>query len=301
MHAKAYIVERDHRAQVFIGSANATGAAWSGNTEFMVELSAKRSVMGVEAALSEKDGGFGTVLRRYGDLPTDQPAEPTLQALLDRALVDIAAVPLRAVAEDRGNETWIERVSSVDTYPVHLPHGASLTLRLLTDKVLAAVAPGTSADAAWDGLDAEDITPFLVAELAVGSTRAQCVVMATLDGAPDDRLDRLIARHVGSPDAFLRFVLLLLQLGSDDSTDLSMLFGDGAGGGARSFLGTDSRGLLEPLVTALADHPETLEEIDRLVARLAATEEGRARLPAGWMDLWPAILAARDQVAEDLP
>lgn len=300
LHAKTYIVERGHRAQVFIGSANATGAAWSGNTEFMVELSARRSVMGVDAALSEKDGGFGTVLRPYASTPSDEPDEPTLQALLERALIDIAAVPLQAVAEECGDDQWLERVASIAPFPSPLPDDATLTLRLLTTDHRVEIPAGSTADATWRVLRSDEITPFLVAELAAGSTKASCVVMSTLDGAPQDRLDRLIAKHVGSPEAFMRFVLLLLALGNDDSTDLSMMFGAG-GTNARPFLGMGSRGLLEPLVSTLADHPETLLEIDRLVDRLSATDDGLERLPTGWMELWPAILEALDQVTEDSP
>ena len=47
LHAKVTVVERDHRAHVFIGSANATSAAFGGNVEFAVELTGGHSKLGV--------------------------------------------------------------------------------------------------------------------------------------------------------------------------------------------------------------------------------------------------------------
>ena len=56
-------------------------------------------------------------------------------------------------------------------------------------------------------------------------------------------------------------------------------------------LGSDA--LLEPLMRTLSRNPERLDEIDRLVAELTRTAEGRELLPDGWLGLWTAVTAAR--------
>ena len=60
-------------------------------------------------------------------------------------------------------------------------------------------------------------------------------------------------------------------------------------------MGSDA--LLEPLMRTLARNPKRLDEIGRLVAELAKTEEGKTLLPEGWLDVWAAVEAARPQRA----
>ncbi len=49
LHAKLYVAERSKRAHVFVGSANATDAAFSGNVEVLCELVGGHSKLGVMA------------------------------------------------------------------------------------------------------------------------------------------------------------------------------------------------------------------------------------------------------------
>ena len=124
--------------------------------------------------------------------------------------------------------------------------------------------------------------------------------MARLSGAPDDRIDRLIARTVGTPDQFLRFVLLILQMRTGGSAEIAAL-GDPsvAGSTGRGGFGLGV-GLLESVVNALADHPEAIDEIDALIERLSATEVGREVLPEELAELWPAVRAAREQARKEI-
>ena len=150
----------------------------------------------------------------------------------------------------------------------------------------------------WSALESEDVTPYLVLELRSGSTRASCVVLADLVGGPVDRVDRLIARQVGGPEAFIRFLMLLLQLGrGDEAAVAALLAGTPNRSASDGFLGGSS-GVLEALAVALAEHPGSLDEIDRLVTRLSATDEGRKVLPEGWEELWAAVTAARVEVGD---
>jgi len=298
LHAKVLIEERGRDAHVLVGSANATGAAWDGNTELMVEVVGPTRRFGVAAALADVDGGFRQVLRSIDPSALDAaPDGPTLQDRLDRALIDVAATAYRAVAVERP-EGWTETVTS--SFEVHsaFPGDAELSLRLLTVGDTAAATPGVPLSGEWSALESEDVTPYLVLELRSGSTRASCVVLADLVGGPVDRVDRLIARQVGGPEAFIRFLMLLLQLGrGDEAAVAALLAGTPNRSASDGFLGGSS-GVLEALAVALAEHPGSLDEIDRLVTRLSATDEGRKVLPEGWEELWAAVTAARVEVGD---
>jgi hypothetical protein len=123
-------------------------------------------------------------------------------------------------------------------------------------------------------------------------------VVAELTGGPEDRIDRLIARQVGGPEEFIRFLMLLLQLGRGDEAAVAAHLAGHHNGSNAGWLQGAGGGLLESLAVALAEQPHSIEEIDRLVQRLAATDDGRAVLPDGWDELWTAVTDARAEVGE---
>jgi hypothetical protein len=90
----------------------------------------------------------------------------------------------------------------------------------------------------------------------------------------------------------MRFLLLLLGIGGD--------LGAGAvaeaGGGAGAWLARSGSGVLELLMTALADRPEQLDDLGRLIDRLQATEQGRSLMPAGFAEMWATLTDARRTV-----
>ncbi len=217
---------------------------------------------------------------------------------LERALITVAEQPLVATAASAlVDDTWSETVSSSVPLPT-LDDGVDLSIRLLSTHDERTPATSRELDETWTGLGAEELTPFVAVTLRAGPPSARIeastIVMATMSGAPDDRLDRLLAAKVGSPEAFLRFLLLLLQGDSDEMlTDLA----DGSGDGTAVF-GLSGDGVLEAVAMALADRPEVLDDVDRLVARLLSTDAGREVLPPGWNELWDQVIVARRMLTE---
>lgn len=298
LHAKVYVVERNRRAHVFIGSLNATENAWTGNDEILVEIVGRPKTFGIDRVLSTSSGGLGSVLMPFIDGATEAPPDDELVRRLERALITVAEQPLVATAASAlVDDTWSETVSSSVPLPT-LDDGVDLSIRLLSTHDERTPATSRELDETWTGLGAEELTPFVAVTLRAGPPSARIeastIVMATMSGAPDDRLDRLLAAKVGSPEAFLRFLLLLLQGDSDEMlTDLA----DGSGDGTAVF-GLSGDGVLEAVAMALADRPEVLDDVDRLVARLLSTDAGREVLPPGWNELWDQVIVARRMLTE---
>lgn len=117
--------------------------------------------------------------------------------------------------------------------------------------------------------------------------------MARLVGDPSDRLDRILARRIGTPEGFVHFLLLLLQLAGRADW-----FPEGQGGGSFGAFssGENGSGLLEAVLAALASTPGAIDDIDRLVKRLTTTEQGRQVLPPGWPEFWPSVVEARSRL-----
>lgn len=306
LHAKVYVVERDNRAHLFIGSANATDAAWGGNDEILVELVGKVGAFGVAATVGH-DGskgadapGFQRILKPHllGDPPAVDP-DADLQRQLKRALRDFASLPLTGTVDLEGSDSAVG-LTITSAQPVPQPPGAAtLSVGLLTvPGAEHRPTVGTPLDHRWQLPGVEEITPFVVLRLSAGSpsrpVEASCVTLARLVGDPADRFDRVLARRLGTPEEFLRFLLLLLQLASGGGEFPAG--GSGLGSFGATGLGADGSGVLESLVQALATQPESIDDVERLVTQLGATDKGRSVFPAGWDELWGSVLAARKQL-----
>ena len=57
-------------------------------------------------------------------------------------------------------------------------------------------------------------------------------------------------------------------------------------------------GVLELVLRALAEKPEALDDLERLVDRLSRTSEGRSLLPPGFGELWAEVVRARELMGE---
>ena len=100
LHAKLVITESKPRASIWIGSANATNAAYSSNVEFLVELEGSVSKCGIDKFLDPKrQTGFAGLLQEYvrtEHFDSEQPEEQ-LAKQFDLLQRTIARLPLRAV------------------------------------------------------------------------------------------------------------------------------------------------------------------------------------------------------------
>ncbi|MGE3617739.1 MAG: phospholipase D family protein, partial [Gemmatimonadales bacterium] len=109
LHAKLYVFDMGWETAVLVGSANATGAAFERNVEFLVELRGKKSKVGIDQVLAQAPGQAGLIdlLSEYSP-----PAEPApldelgqeLEAVVDQTRLVLAKAGLRARvdAEDEG-------------------------------------------------------------------------------------------------------------------------------------------------------------------------------------------------------
>ncbi|MEV1073912.1 phospholipase D family protein [Micromonospora parva] len=287
LHAKVYVVEKGHQARVFLGSANATGAAFDGNVELLVELVGGRAQWGIDALLGPK-AALREILEPY---ERQNAAELDPEADRLRNLVrDLAATPLLATVMPEA-DSYRLRVTSQDTVP-EVP-GVRITAQLHTRRGEATVlASGQPVDAVFTGLALVDITPFIIVSAENGSGREQAVVLATLVGDPLHRLDHVIAQQIDTPEKFLRFLLLMLGLGTDAA---ALVSGGAEAGGAWRTSGT---GIFELLLNALVDRPQQLDDLARLVSRIEASGDGKRLLPPGFTELWQVVTQAQIAMTE---
>jgi hypothetical protein len=284
LHAKLYVVERNRLAHVFLGSPNATEAAFGGNVEVLVELIGGATKLGVGQFLDD-DAPFAGLLEPYGTAGGAEPGpDDEARYALQNLLRALAEVPLTVTVEPQAGD---HRLTITSAAPLDIPAGYRCNVELLTRPGTAAdLDPGAPVQATFDGLPTADITPFLVLRAAtpeglLGGT----AVRAVLVGDPAGRLDEVLARQVDTAEKFLRFLALLLGLSDGGAWAAAAAGADGAGAGWFA----SSAGVFELAVRALADRPDAIADLDQLVSRLMQSEDGQRVLPDGFADLWAVV------------
>ena len=300
LHAKVVVIERARRAHLFIGSANATGAAFGGNIEILVELAWGTAALGIDAVLSD----LGKVLEPCEVMGDHEPSEADeLRRALDDLMRDAALASLEIQATEEGGGTWHLDITSAE--PV-LPAGfvGRGTLELLSRPGFAVTMPtGTRLSDHFSHIPLADLTPFLVLRVELEgptqSVTAATVVRALLVNDPAGRLDAVIARQVDSPTKFLRFLFLLLGLsGGGVPPWFQSTFGNTGDADSHTARSLIELGVFEALTRALATNLGALEDLGRLVERLRTTPEGRDTLPDGFDELWDAVTGAQLSLAK---
>lgn len=289
LHAKAYVSETraPSRAKLTVGSANATGAGWANNIEFLVQIEGPRKEFGVEAIMGAN--GMAEMLLPYVRQPAieDDETLPDLQA----SLTAMAAIDF--VAQVGGErDHWSLLVTTAST--ITLPKAITASVGLLTRQGDAQpVQNEQGVHVTFVDLTTAEVSPFIVLSVRSGEHVATTVIRATLENDPADRLDTVLAAQVDSPEKFLRWLYLLLG----QSSLLLELDGHALNGGTSTLWERLSkRGLFETLVSALADGPTQLLDVSRFVERVRSTEQGKAVLPPGFLEVWDLVNSVRDDL-----
>ena len=282
LHAKVFAFEKEGRARLFLGSANATGAAFNKNVEILVELAGSTAALGIDRLCegTEDEQGLRGLFRPYGG--HDRGDDPDGDTALDQVRRDIARLPFEGFVEESGSEWAVTYRSSrptphLDGVEIHCWPLASVGHR-------RRVAAGEPLEERFE-TSLETISGFLAFELADDEgTLTHFVVPVPLVGVPDHRERFLLRALIGNAERFLRYLLALLDEdpGQMDLLDAVESASDNA---AADGSGAMSLPVLEKLLRTMRRDPARLEGLAPLVSDLAADDA----LPPGFADLWAMI------------
>lgn len=283
LHAKIFAFESGGRARVFLGSANATGAAFDSNVEILVELAGPAAILGIDRLCggSVDEPGLRDLFHRYEGPGTGADGEE--DSLLDGTRRAIARMPFEGLVEESGSGwavTYRSRQPLPDVEGREI-HCWPLALSGNRKRVVG----GEPLRARFE-TTLETISGFLAFEIADGEgTSTRFVVPVALVGVPAHRERQLMRALVGNAERFMRYLLALLEEDADpaDLRDaVDRLTADGAADG-----GPASLPVLEKLLRTMRRDPGKLAGLHPLVTDLAADDA----LPAGFAELWTMIHA----------
>lgn len=300
LHAKVFVGERYRRAAVYIGSANATEAAFERNVEFLVELDGWRTHHGTKAVRTLlQDANLLTPFKPAAEPVPEEPSE-ALQRTLERAAHELASGALRARVEPAGEGRW--RTLLLATRTVDLA-GLKLQARPLSHHTPQQVQLANDPAASFPPTGLSSVTAFfalrLTGRLDDGAEQhLDAAVRLHMEGAPDGRAEAVTAELLSDTDRLLRFILLLLADDGDSDRRLAeleaLLTERTVGGSVGATGGMGGLPLLEPMLRALHRAPERLEEIDRLLADMRTAGAATDRLlPPELEELWATITEVR--------
>ena len=284
LHAKVFAFEQGRRARLFLGSANATGAAFTRNVEILVELEGAIERLGIDRLCDDTpdERGLRSLFVPYtrdGAAPDEDASEEF--GPLDAGRHALARLTFTGDVEET-TTGWAVTYRSSEPVPdiggaeIHCwPLGTPGHRRLVAGGAPLELRFATTVEA---------ISGFLAFEIS-GDEGALTgfVVPVPLRGVPERR-DRLLLRAlVGNAERFLRYLLALLD---EDAALLDVP--DTAPGRAPEATGDGvGRGLpvLEKLLRTMRKDPAKLAALHPLVSDLGADDA----LPAGFAELWATL------------
>ena len=282
LHAKVFAFEDEGRARLFLGSANATGAAFSSNVEILMELVGSIAALGINRLCSGADDerGLSDLFLPYHRQEDDDDGNGP--GSLDSARRAIAQLGFEGFVEESGTG-WAVTYRSRE--PLQAPDGTEIhcwPLASAGNRQRACV--GEPLQARFE-TTVEAISGFLAIELTHEErTPAGFVVPVPLHGVPEHRERFLLSALVGNAERFLRYLLALL---SEDPGEISLLdaiesAGKGEGGGE---FGPVNLPVLERLLRTMRRDPAKLAGLHPLVSDLAEDDA----LPPGFAELWETL------------
>ena len=300
LHAKVFVIERARLAHLFVGSANATDAAFGGNVEFLCEIVGQTAKFGVDTLVGD-DAPLRSMLTPYVASETPEVDQTsTVGRVLEELLIDIAGQVGFCTTVNKQLDGWIPRVMAGSEFP-QTPAGTNVTIAAHNRPAETyELHPGEHIDIRMSPRGIADITPFL--QLTATQTDEgtvidrSTVICSQLEGEPDDRYHEIFARQIDTPEKFMRLLALLMGFATGN-----VIAGDGWMDGSTGSWSTGTgKGVLELLARALSENPESIDHLATIVEHLRGSSSGMAVLPPGWDDVWVPALEARRAMLESV-
>lgn len=317
LHAKLFLFEDGQEARLFVGSANATSAAFQQNVEVLVELVGRTRDCGINALLGTEDDPrletLRSLLEEYrvpDSIPEADQTQREVERRVDRLSRMLGAARLTATACDvKDEQRWDVTLSGelpeipaevdVKVWPVTLSAEEALQIRGPGAEQQETVGPGNPTDAigTFRGLSFEALTAFFAFEVTLRKGQHEVsrrfAATAELVGAPEDRKPRILRSLLKDRGRVLQLLLLILMGEGADVSAFVEAARRSDKNARGTFAGWDQGTLLEALLRSLSHNPKQIDDAARLIADLDKTPQGRDLLPEGLEEIWEPVWAAR--------
>jgi hypothetical protein len=277
--------------------------AFEHNVEFMVELVGRRKDFGVDRFLQQIKGEttFADLLQRYDVTVPSAPVDPAIRQIDDLLFaskqVIVAARPRLAVAPAGEADLFNLRLEFARPLGSPDPRVKMSAWPITQPSERAQEIDGKPVS--FPRLSYAGLTPLiafaLTAQIGEKPAKTVFVLNLPLEGAPEDRQDRVVRSLIENRDQLLRYILFLLAAGHEaaaSSGDLRKFLEKHAGAGAD----VAQPYLLETMLRALHRSPEQLGRVASLLNVLRKAPGSSELLSDDFQNVWEPIWETAQQV-----
>ena len=287
LHAKMIAVEHGWHVTWSVGSANLTGAAFTGsNVEMMASVTGKKGGASGSGIPHFLDGGFRKLCVPYrrGEQDAEDPQVIEARERLEAARNALVDAGLRVACASDG-DLW--------TLTIHgsvVPSGDDVEVAAWPVSLMEDQARRLPEPLRWR-LPVARLTAFIAFRMSVpvrGVDDIRMTLRLPADGMPTDRIHQILRTLLDSPEKFLRFLRALLG-GLDAVLGWAEDAGQGDAATPWGIGGDGGETLLDDLVRTASRDPGRLEPVRRLIDDLRKTDEGRRIVPDELFAVWTAV------------
>ncbi|MDB4777835.1 phospholipase D family protein [bacterium] len=301
LHAKLYVYKNDSTRNIwFIGSANATQAAFDRNIEFLLELRGRSSSVQLDQLKDDLLGEDekGGMFERY-ERPEEKPDDSD-QKKLEEQLRRLEFQLLNSLEVKSAEVKRSENESNFDLFLSI--HPGKMAWKGLNVKVAPFNSDGVTPrplkpqgtnELAFRNISESNLSRFLKFEIWKGGVRhRQFLMKVQIEGIPDSRIGNILRSIIKNRDRFFEYLRFLLadDLNKDPVGHSDEKNGKGRDGG--SFWDTATP-IYEQLLLAASRSPKRLKAIDEIIVRLQQEElesdEDDRIVPEEFLMFWEAF------------
>ena len=303
LHAKLFVIQGETiRTVWFLGSANATKAAFDRNIEFVLELRSSGDAARLDRLKDELLGQDekGGIFQTYTP-PIEAPDDSDVKKLEERLRV-LEFQLLEFLDIQKAEVKPSENQTNYDLYLVlHPGSGDWGDLRVKVAPFNSdgiepkELLPKVATTLIFENINESNLSRFLKFEIWQGSDRMRAFLMKVeIEGLPETRVSRILRSIINSRDRFFEYLRFLLA--DDLNKDANGIESDDDKRGDGSSDSTDiwdlSTPIFEQLLLAASRSPRRLKTIDDVIQQLRK-EEGeqsdRNVVPHEFLEFWDAF------------
>ena len=302
LHAKLYVYQGEtNGTSWFLGSANATKAAFERNIEFLLELRGSGYAVQLDRLkdelLGEKEQGG--IFQQYE--PPTEPIDDSETRKLEEKLRLLEFDLLKHLKVKKAAVTPSRNEANFDLHLVLDPgsrkwHGLSVRVSPFNSDGIQPeeLPPGRATERVFENINESNLSRFLRFEIWQGSECLRAFLMKIeIDGLPETRVSRILRSIINNRDRFFEYLRFLLADDLDKEpvgTEPDDNGGNGDGDGKSIW--DMSTPIFEQLLLTASRSPSRLKAIDDVIQQLRKEESEdstRHVVPHEFLEFWEAF------------
>lgn len=296
LHAKLFLFDQEEVTTWFLGSANATKAAFERNVEFMLELKSSAPATRLNKVrkqlLGNEEVGGLFVAFRPAEGGKEDEEEKRRRAVLRNLEYAILTAEMRGTVSPSANELNYDLTLRLDFRSVVSALPLSVAVRPFVLGVDEQVVQlGKVNVLTLMNISETGLSRFLHVAIGDGQlTIREFLVRIDVDGIPTTRLDNIFKSIINSRDKFFTYLRFLLtdELSKEDFDAPPPKSGKHSANGVGWELDMP---IFEQLLVTASRNPQRLREVDRVITSLREAD-GDGVIPPEFMSLWEIFKAA---------